>query len=57
MVGVDVDVGVDVGDVDWVKAGVDRSDVNLLVFSYRLRDYYSNHLRLREHLYLDRTRR
>jgi hypothetical protein len=31
------------------------SDVNLLVLSDSLRDCYSNHLRLRKHLYLDRT--
>jgi hypothetical protein len=49
---VDIDVNV---DVDWDKAGLDRSDVNLLVLSNRLRDCYSNHLRLRKHFYLDRN--
>jgi hypothetical protein len=47
-------VGIDV-DVEWDKAGLNNSDVNLLVLSDRLRDCYYNHLRLRKHLYLDRN--
>jgi hypothetical protein len=47
-------VGVDI-DIDWDKAGLHNSDVNLLVLSDRLRDCYYNHLRLRKHLYLDRN--
>jgi hypothetical protein len=52
-----IDGGVDIGfvDVDWDKAGLESSDVNLLLLSDRLRDYYSNHLRLRKHLYPDRN--
>jgi hypothetical protein len=53
MVGIDVDVGIDVVDIDWDKAGLDSSGVNLLLLSDRLRDC---HLRLRKHLYLDRNR-
>jgi hypothetical protein len=37
------------------RAGVDHLDVNLLFLPDRLRDCYSNHLRLRKHLYLDRN--
>jgi hypothetical protein len=52
-----IDGGVDIGfvDVDWDKAGLESSDVNLLLFFDRLRDYYSNLLRLRKHLYPDRN--
>jgi hypothetical protein len=35
--------------------GVDNSDMKLLVLSDRLRDCYSNHLRLRKHLYVDHS--
>jgi hypothetical protein len=55
MVGLDVGIGGDVVDVDWDKAGLENSDVNLLLLSDRLRDCHSNHLRLRQHLYLDRN--
>jgi hypothetical protein len=52
-----VDAGVDVVavDVDWGNTGLDNSDVNLLLSSDRLRDYHSNHLRLRKHGYLDQN--
>jgi hypothetical protein len=53
MVGINVDVGGDV--VDWDKAGLSSSDVILLLLSDRLRDCYSNHLRLGKRLYLDRN--
>ena len=48
-------VGGDVVYVDWDKAGLESSDVNLLLLSDRLRDCHFNHLRLRKHLYLDRN--
>jgi hypothetical protein len=55
VVNVDVDVDVGVVNVDWDKASPESSDVNLLVLSDRLRDCYSNHVRLRKHLYRDRN--